>query len=60
MTRPTVCTDEMLVYLDELRESDVTNMLGAGEWVEDEFELNKKDALSVLTYWMETFGESTR
>ena len=55
--RPAFVTDEMLVYLDELRESGVTNMFGAGPYIEDEFGLGRTDARKVLTYWMETFSE---
>ena len=67
ITRPEFCTDEMLEYLDELRESGVTNMFGAGPYLERAFpdELRKdrnsfhssQKARDVLTYWMKTFGE---
>lgn len=66
-TRPEYCTDEMLVYLDELRESGETNMFGAGPYLDEEFpELRKGDkrsfhsserARSVLSYWMKTFSQ---
>jgi hypothetical protein len=55
MNRPEVVTDAMLKYLDALRESGVINMLGAGEYVEAEFGLSKKEAKKVLAYWMQTF-----
>mgnify|MGYP001598742573 CR=1 FL=1 len=65
--RPEVCTDEMLEYLDKLRESGVTNMLGGGPYLEREFpELagsgrsvhnSSPEARAVLSYWMATFGE---
>ena len=58
--RPEVVNDEMLVYLDGLRESGVTNMFGAGSYVEADFDLNRKDANTVLKYWMETFDNETR
>jgi hypothetical protein len=47
----------MLVYLDKLRESGVTNMFGAGAYVEDEFDLPRKEAGAVVVYWMKTFAE---
>ena len=50
-------TQEHLTYLDELRESGVTNMFGAGAYVERRFpELTKSEARMVLTYWMENFN----
>jgi uncharacterized protein YciI len=55
--RPEFVTDEHLEYLDELRESGVTNMFGAAPYVEDEFELTREQARRVLTYWMHTFSE---
>jgi hypothetical protein len=55
--RPEIVTDEMLEYLDELRESAVTNMFGAAPWVANAFDLELEDARRVLSYWMRTFGE---
>jgi len=57
---PGLTTDELedrLVYLDELRESGVTNMFGAGAYVENEFGDDRKTAKKVLMHWMDTFGE---
>ena len=58
--RPEFVTDEHLEYLDELRESGDTNMLGAGRYVEEEFELNQDTAGKILLYWMDTFGDPHR
>jgi len=55
--RPEHVTDEHLIYLDELRESGVTNMFGASSYVEEEFSLNHKEASSILIYWMKSFSE---
>lgn len=55
--RPEIVEEEHLTYLDDLRESGATNMFGAGEWLEDEFGLGKREARTVLEYWMKTFGE---
>ena len=55
--RPEIVEEEHLTYLDDLRESGATNMFGAGEWLEDEFGLGKREARTVLGYWMKTFGE---
>lgn len=69
LTRPEECEDKHLEYLDELRESGVTNMLGASSYLEREFpELcsdrasfhSSDKARNVLSYWTQTFGDSTR
>ena len=55
--RPEFVTDEHLEYLDELRESGVTNMYGAGAYIERDFELSQDESRKVVTYWMHTFSE---
>lgn len=55
--RPEVVDESHLEYLDELRESSVTNMFGAGSYLEDEFGINRRDARTILMYWMESFNE---
>ncbi len=55
--RPNFVTNEHLEYLDELRESGVTNMFGAGSYLQDEFEIGRETAGRVLQHWMETFSE---
>ena len=54
---PEYCTEKMLEYLDELRESGETNMFGAGPYVAAEFNLSRTEAREVCIYWMDTFGE---
>ena len=44
-------------YLDVLRKSGVTNMLGAGKYLMEEFHLDHQEARDVLSDWMKTFGE---
>ena len=58
--RPPIVTDEHLQYLDDLRESGVTNMFGARPYVEQEFYVSKSDASTILSYWMESFGKDDR
>lgn len=59
--RPAFCTEEMLEYLDELRESGVTNMFGASPYICSEFpHLTKQDAREVLSYWMHSFSERNK
>ena len=50
--RPEIVTDEMIIYLDRLRESAVTNMYGAGPWLEREFGLTRYQAKDVVLYYM--------
>lgn len=58
MDRPDFVDDEHLEYLDKLRISGVTNMFGAGSYVQKEFpELTKNQARNTLLYWMDSFGE---
>ena len=58
VVRPKYVTDEVLEYLDELRESGVTNMYGARPYVQKAFPLlTPHEAAKALTYWMQTFGE---
>lgn len=55
--KPDFVTDEHLEFLDELRESGVTNMFGAAPYVEREFSVPIKEARQILQYWMDTFSE---
>ncbi len=65
--RPDFCTDDMLEYLDGLRESGVANMFGAARYLDDEYpelrgdkkigRLSSPNAQAVLEYWMQTFDE---
>jgi hypothetical protein len=57
MDRPEFVTDEHLEYLDELRESGVTNMYGATSFLMEDFPLTRQEALDTLGYWMHTFSE---
>jgi hypothetical protein len=56
ITRPELATDEALNYLDDLRESGVTNMFGAAPYLAREFGMEPREARGVLSYWMATFG----
>lgn len=51
--------EEYFEYLDDLRESAVTNMFGACPYLRKEFGMDQKTAEDILSKWMETFdGES--
>jgi hypothetical protein len=61
MERPEIVTDEMLEFLDDLRDSGVTNMYGAAPYLKDEFyDLSMIEAREVTSYWMKTFGNPLR
>ena len=54
---PEGITEAHLTYLDSLRESEATNMFGAGEYIVDEFGVDKYMAREIVSFWMETFEE---
>lgn len=47
---------EYFVYLDELRESGVTNMLGSPAFVESKFDVELEIAQTIVSDWMKTFS----
>lgn len=58
--RPDFVKEEHLTFLDDLRDSGVVNMFGAGEYIVYEFNVDKATARQVLAYWMKTFGQEDR
>lgn len=60
-TEITEFEQEVFEFLDELRESGVTNMFGARPYVMREFMMSgreeEKEAGRLVTKWMATFGE---
>lgn len=55
--KPEGLTNEHLEYLDELRESGVTNMFGAAPYLEIGFDIDTATARKYLSYWMKTFSD---
>lgn len=56
--KPDYCTDDHLIFLDDLRKSGVTNMFRAAPFLEDHFEdLTSSKSRKVLQYWMFSFGQ---
>ena len=50
--------EEYFKFLNELRDSGITNMFGAGSFLEDEFpELNRQEAKEVVLEWMSSFDK---
>ena len=45
-------------FLVALRDSGITNMFGAGPYLQAEFGLDKREAREILANWMRSFGES--
>ena len=50
-------TEEVFSYLDDLKESGVTNMFGARPYVEEEFGFSKVKSGHLLSKWMRTFED---
>jgi len=48
---------DVFEYLDDLRKSGVTNMYGAGEYIESEFDVDTHEARELLKEWMQTFSK---
>lgn len=44
--------EEIFLYLDELRESGVTNMWGSPKFVQQTFNLTWDDAKAIVIEWM--------
>ena len=55
--RPAIVANEHLDYLDELRESGLTNMFGAGAYLVQEFGVTRAESHTILGYWMQSFEE---
>ena len=56
--KPEYVTEEHLLYLDQLRESGVTNMFGAVPYILLEFpDLSEPQAKQILIFWMKTFSD---
>ena len=49
--------NEVYLYLEQLRESGETNMFGAAAYIEQHFELSKKDARKYLMDWMRSYNK---
>ena len=58
MTEFTEKEQEVFTFLDDLRESGVTNMFGARPYVQEAFpDLGKSESGAYLSKWMSTFDE---
>lgn len=50
---------DMFEFLDELRMSGVTNMYGAGPYLQKEFPVDRQESSAVVQAWMKTFDGET-
>ena len=56
--RPTTDLEKrVFIYLNMVRDSGITNMFGAGPYVEREFSVTKREAVALLSSWMNNFNE---
>jgi hypothetical protein len=53
----TVDKEEVFFFLDTLRESGAVNMFGAGFYVQEEFNVSRREGKELVIEWMKTFGE---
>jgi hypothetical protein len=56
MRNTTELEKEVLEYLNELRDSGATNMFGAGPYVEQMFNIARKEARTLVQLWMGNFN----
>ena len=49
---------EEFLYLNRLRESGDTNMFGAAPYLQDEFDLDRREARKILSEWMSWANEN--
>lgn len=52
---PAKYTSAIAVYLNDLRDSGVTNMFGAAPYLQREFNLSHTEARDCLSHWMAIF-----
>ena len=50
--------EQYFQFLDELRESGVTNMFGAGPYLQEAFGLDRREARDIVIEWMESFSKA--
>lgn len=56
MRKTTKQEQEVLEYLNILRDSGATNMFGATPYIEDEFGIDRKESKRLLSLWMKNFN----
>jgi len=56
MTTITSFEKKVFNYLNDLRESGATNMFGAGAYIVERFDIDKRQASEILSKWMDNFN----
>lgn len=46
----------VFLFLDDLRESGITNMMGSTPYIQREFGIDKREAKAHLLKWMKTYS----
>ena len=59
MRKTTEQEQKVLSFLNILHDSGATNMLGAIPYIQDEFDLDKKESRRLLFLWMENFNDES-
>ena len=49
-------TNKHWIYLENLRRSGVVNMFGATPYIMDEFDVDKKEARTILMNWINNYN----
>ena len=57
MRKTTDQEQEVLEFLNILRDSGDTNMFGATPYIKDEFDLDSKESKRLLMLWMANFND---
>jgi hypothetical protein len=61
MTEPLETNEAYFRFLDEIRESGVTNMFGAAPYLREMWpELNREEAKAIVILWMKTYEKGYR
>ena len=48
---------EYYVYLEELRQSGVTNMFGSAPYLREQFGLGRRESIKIVANWMDNYEE---
>lgn len=57
-TRATTSIEnQVMTFLNRLRDAGLTNMFGATPYIEQMYDTGKAEARRILTLWMENFNE---
>ena len=48
---------EYYIYLEVLRQSNVTNMYGSASYLRDDFGIGRREAIDIVANWMHNYEE---